>query len=684
VNPKTNKDRLPGLGRFGRALFGTLIGLSGSLALSLQFLGYSAYSPVDRPFLLGVLALSIAFLCYHALSYIEIILKPPSDLVRLSILVPASLAAAILTWSVSGGSLLLLSVNLVSSAALLIGLVAPSAPFLQAANQSKRLNRLIVAWLVASSAGLISVGFLSITYSRPFEIALLTILSQLTLGMIAYYLLGRLRRSAQTKPADLWAVLLVFAWVFVFLAGVFLTGLQFPSLFDGGVLLLEGRQIVIFAITSLLSLPWLAWCQQSLAQSGTIRALRQTGLVGFVDENAPGALLAGCFLLLYFLVGTVLNQERFDVDDIFFDADGFIWRYRLTTDQWRDYYWRAVHPLALLILRPSIALIGTVLRGDLHTAAILAVAGGGAACVFLAWMFARRALQNAASSLLVASLLGASASHLIFGSMVETYIFLAAAALLFFVLLQRGKYTLWALAPVGLMTMGITLTNFAQALIAMACVKPDFKLIARFVIIVLALLIPLSLLNNIVYPDSNPLFFIPSSYRAERRNFWPVNADRVRAIAESFALFNIVAPEPIISYHDIPFSQFRFHRAESGQLAEYRTPLQLATAWFWLLLLATAAISSPRILKSPNLRFALAFLSCVALNIALHVRYGKELFLYSPNWTYALVLFLSLAWEKLLPRPWFRMLFLIFLFLLMINNLFLLRTLMTVSAPYFR
>lgn len=32
-------------------------------------------------------------------------------------------------------------------------------------------------------------------------------------------------------------------------------------------------------------------------------------------------------------------------------------------------------------------------------------------------------------------------------------------------------------------------------------------------------------------------------------------------------------------------------------------------------------------------------MGCMALNVGLHLRYGKELFLYTPNWTYVLISF---------------------------------------------
>ncbi|MFM8424216.1 MAG: hypothetical protein ACKOBL_03490, partial [Chloroflexota bacterium] len=55
-------------------------------------------------------------------------------------------------------------------------------------------------------------------------------------------------------------------------------------------------------------------------------------------------------------------------------------------------------------------------------------------------------------------------------------------------------------------------------------------------------------------------------------------------------------------------------------------------------------------------------------NMVLHLRYGKELFLYTPNWTYALILFLGLAWQRFHDKKWFQMVLLLFVSLLIWNN----------------
>ncbi|HAX71420.1 MAG TPA: hypothetical protein DCY14_17530, partial [Anaerolineae bacterium] len=72
---------------------------------------------------------------------------------------------------------------------------------------------------------------------------------------------------------------------------------------------------------------------------------------------------------------------------------------------------------------------------------------------------------------------------------------------------------------------------------------------------------------------------------------------------------------------------------------------------------------------------------CMAFNVVLHLRYGKEFFLYSTNWTYALILLMGLAWQAVSDRRWFQVLLLLFLSLLIWVNGQLLLTIINVLAP---
>ena len=86
------------------------------------------------------------------------------------------------------------------------------------------------------------------------------------------------------------------------------------------------------------------------------------------------------------------------------------------------------------------------------------------------------------------------------------------------------------------------------------------------------------------------------------------------------------------------------------------------------------------ILKQDN-GYSIAFIVTLLFYFALHLRYGKDAFLYSANWTYAITLFLALAWRELADKRWFQILLLVFVLLLLVNNSQMYSFMMEMTAP---
>jgi hypothetical protein len=608
-----------------------LLGLCFALAFAFPYFNNEAYALLDKFALVAVPAFSFTFVLYYLLPYIEDGLKQ-------------------------------------------IG-------FQEMINVKERY-RLLLGWLFGGIPAFFATAFLGNFYPQPLQVFCLGAFSFLAFGVLCHHGFCRLKRFMKAAPADFGIASFLFALVIALQVMFFRAGLQFPNLFNADFFLLKGQKVALFILAGIVSLPCLAWILRRLKQPALYRVLSQNGVFVFVRENLSGLTLSALFFSLYLLIGSVLNHPRFDTDDIFFDSDGFIWRYRLTTEHWQDFYWRSVHPLALLILRSLVNFLSIFLNGDLPFAAIVLTAFAGATCVFLAWIFMKGVMENETSALIMASLLGLSASHLFFGSLIETYIFLAAVTLLCFVLMQKKIQSLPLLVSVGVITMGITLTNFAQTAIALFGAKPNLKFMFRYVLIVLALVVSLTLMSSAFYPNASPYFFVPSSFLAERQNVRAISKNRIQALTRAFLFNNIAAPSPMMSHKDIPFTQFRFYRAEDYKISEYSTPLQAATARIWLAFLALAAIFFIKDFKSHPMSLTLSLIGCVLLSLLIHLRYGKELFLYSTNWTYAVVFLLGISWKSLLKYRWFQIMLVAFLLLLLLNNAALFRTIMEVSAPY--
>lgn len=659
-----------------------LVGISASHALVSNFLKNDNLSAIDQLFLLAVPAISAAICIYSALPILTKIFHQTSTSTKAILFFLALLADLfILAPDFKTGGLPFISA-FAALLALFFAATIPASPFLQKFIDTKDIPYLFLGWVVSTTIIFFIAGFLDNFYNKFVEFACIITVLQVTAGSAGYFLVRRLGNFARQQTVDFVIFLLLFLVLFCFTGIMFQFGKQTPALFHPAYFLVEKSLLPLFGAVSLLSLPWQAWVLTRLESTGIREKFKRTKAYAFINENLAGLALALTFFAIYLLIATALNHSRFDVDDIFFDADIFNWRLRLTTDNWQDYYLRSVHPFVLLLLKPPIDLAAMFLHGDKLFGAYIVVALGGGLCVFLAWKFIKVVTGKPLYAALTASILGMSASHLVFGSLIETYIFLAAGLLLFFLLLLE-KSSVSTLVLASLPVVGITYSNFAQNTLAFFTTKPSLKAVFRFVASTLVLLVLLGLLNNLLFPGAHPLFFIPSSLLAEEQNIFPLNLLRMQALTRAFLFHNVVAPTPILFTGDIPFTQFRFFKPEINELSRYDTPLQSFTAWFWLglILLAVAAFLGNYKRYNSN-RLSLALLGCMALNAGLHLRYGKELFLYSPNWTYALILLLALAWQGFAKHRWFQVTLLIFLVFLMLNNSLLMGMIFNELEPY--
>ncbi len=532
-------------------------------------------------------------------------------------------------------------------------------------------------------AAFFASGFLKNFYPAFAEIILLTLVAQFIAGMLVYHLLGKAKSLRSSQPVDLVLALALFLLLTAFALNMVGMAMQFPRMFNTEYFIPGKAQLIPFVIGSVLVTPCLAWGGK-LVEQGDFKTTR-----AYLSMNKiiTGVLLAGFFFSVYLMLASIFNQPAFDVDDIFFDSDTLLWRMRFTTENFRDYYWRSVHPFALLIIRPLVTLAAFFLKGDRLAAAFVLVAFTGALCVFLVWYFVKHSVRNSLYALLIAALFGVSTAQLIFGSLIETYIFLTASALIFVILLLKDK-PLWALAITGLAAFGITISNFAQTVIAHLLVKRSFKQWILYGLIVAALVIPLTLLNNFVYPDSQPYFFDISSYNGEGHNSFQPTIQRGSYLARVMFLHSVVAPDPLILQEEIPFLKVWMFRAsikrDPMRIAQYETWFDTTVAYIWLAFILLGGIFFLKNLRNQDNRFMFAFILILLFNFTLHMQYGKDVFLYATNWTYALILFLALAWRELADKRWFQIALLIFLALLLVNNSRLIFTMLSVSALHIR
>jgi hypothetical protein len=549
-------------------------------------------------------------------------------------------------------------------------------------------SRMLLAWVLSMPIAFFTLGFLGNFHSTFIEILILTPIVQTVVGLLLYRLLGKAKNLNVSRPFDFILALAAFLVLTAFVLNIAKMVSQFPSLFNAGYFVLNNEALIPFISGIILTVPCLAWGSRFVKQ-GNIKASRSYQLT---NEMATGVLVAGFFFIVYLILASIFNQPVFDVDDIFFDSDGWLWRTRFTTDAYQDYYWRSVHPFVLLIIRPVVAFASFFLKGDRLATAFLLVALSGALCVFLTWYFVKQTTGNSLYAILIASLLGGSAAHLVFGSLLETYIFIAVVMMAFVVLLLKDT-PVFVFIIGGLISFGITLSSIIQPTIAFIFIRRDIKQWIKYGLIVATLAFPLTLLNNVVYPDSQPYFFDPSSYGTEGRNTFEPSTGRALAIGRVMFLNSIVAPDPLILKRELPFLKVWMvevnrklypHEINPMRASEYETPFGTGLALAWVLLALFGVFGFLKNIKKQDNRFSYAFIAILLFNFTLHLKFGKELFLYATNWTYAIIFLLALAWKEYANKKWFQIILLVFIALLLINNSRLIYTMLSTSALHIK
>jgi hypothetical protein len=425
-----------------------------------------------------------------------------------------------------------------------------------------------------------------------------------------------------------WILPLLFAPALVFPVAVFLIALRNPSIFR----FFEDPPIAIAALF-ILTIGLMVFLKRST----------------FLHENIHGLILFLSFAIGYFLLTGLFNKPEINTNNIFFGADNWSWLRRMAFEDGWDVGTRAVHPFTQLIFRPLIVVLSIFNGGDRFEAnfLVLSLAGGG--CVFLMWKIIRQISADEVNAILFASLLGLSASHLIFAAVVETYIF-SAFCLLLFIWLVLNNQSVFLLTITSLMTFGITITNFAQQGLTLLLIRRNLKQATTLFIFTISLGIGLNIFSKFLYP-STEYVFLPENLAGEQRFQKEITFQRAGLMAENLFIYNIAAPQP---YTDMRNETVRFNFL-NGTIGEYR--------WFgwpalilWLTMAALAFFYFPVNLgrKASHGTLAISMLACLVFNFLLHIGYGAETFLYSADWTYALVLFTAINLSSLSDKSWFK------------------------------
>ncbi len=547
-----------------------------------------------------------------------------------------------------------------------------------------------VAWLAGSLVTYFVLGFLKNFYTDLFSLAVWEIILQTGYVLIGYFLLRGIFPRFRFAEHGLITLGLLLAFGF----GGAVIGLctQFSRLFDLSLFLMPTPALPLWFGLVLASALWTGLLIEWMHKRG----FDSNPYLDSLRVHLPGLLLAAAFFVVYFSLAVAysifLRDPSKNFDDNFYDTDPTSWMNRFAAPFDSLIEMRPVHPFAYLLFRPTVWFLSLFLHGDRFYAALMLNAGVGALCVFLAWTLLKR-WTNPVYALLCAALLGASAAHLILGTFLETYIYSAAALILFLFLLQRGNRSLAVTIPAGLLVFGITISNFLQTCVYLVFHEPKIFKTAKYIAAVIALGAALAYVQVSIFPTSQPFYNI-SDMLSERRYSFDIFTTPIRqtlgrgySLYRTIMLYSTVAPRPLALTDEIGcqfpcFKTYKPHYPRNIITSYSGFGSWLARFWFILEVTALAVFLWKLFKSRSGLALQSALLVCVFFNFLLHMGYGDDPMLYSPDWTYAVIFFVALSFQGLADKKWFQAAGLVFLAAVMVNNWIFLRSMFTIVSPY--
>jgi hypothetical protein len=541
-----------------------------------------------------------------------------------------------------------------------------------------------------------AVGFLREVLRTPFGMFLFTSIVMTIGTTIGYFLIQITTRSLKngflSNPLNvLLALSLPVFWV-----ALIISANQFPSLFVMDYIRVPNEWLALFTLTALAS----AILSLFLITRYSSLITNHFPLSTFI-HHLPGLYSSTLFFLIQLITSRALNHSALDHNTVLFESDAGPWMTILASPESAAIN-RSVHPLSLILIRPLVRLVSGMMGEHYALGGVLVVSAVAAACIFMTWLFVKRATNSSTHAFLLSILLGSTATHLLFGSLTENYIFGAAALILFFLLIQSKESRFSVLVPAGLLLFGITITNLAQGLIALFFNKFGFKRLVQYTLCVFAFGVFLTLITGILYPKSQTLFFVPNDIAFEFSFVSPENegvlSDPIRLsepssitrklniVSRSILLYGIVAPDVIESVSDkppYPTIDLKTFDVREGTLASYKGFSNLPLA-LWLFLLGSSLILFVKNRRtSKHTPLTLGLLGALGFNFLMHLFYGTELFLYTSYWVYALVFFVALGLSAFAEKAWMQWGLGFVILAIMVNNFFFISSIFRALVPFY-
>ena len=214
-----------------------------------------------------------------------------------------------------------------------------------------------------------------------------------------------------------------------------------------------------------------------------------------------------------------------------------------------------------------------------------------------------------------------------------------------------------------------------------------------FTALTLSIGIVISLLHAAFYPASR-LFYVPTDAAIEndfalptfQGPMWRITG-RIILLIRTILMYAVVAPNPHVSRLEVgaQFPYFNFFKLtpEVYSYSSYTSSGRIVIAVWLILLFASAVFFLWNLIRTRKTDLSLVFLICILFNFVLHLSYGFESFLYSPDWAYALIFFVALSLGSMAKNRLFQAGMLVFLILLAYNQIHFFQFVLATIAPFY-
>lgn len=355
-----------------------------------------------------------------------------------------------------------------------------------------------------------------------------------------------------------------------------------------------------------------------------------------------------------------------------------------------DHFRTGVHPLFVLLINPFGFILKTLVGSPFFASALLVSMVGALSVTLAYYLFQKITLQF--DALLFAILLAVTSSFIFFSATPETWIFSAFGIVLVFFWIFDGKNKVLAILPIGIFSFGIVLTNIVQVCIAYAGnifqsqrLRMVFLKTIKLGILILVISAVLALVQKVIYPSSS-LFFAPDSYANENSYFLDLEnidsvLDKVVLDIENTFIYNIVAPFPHVQqasqnpeFAERILATDTIISFQAESILNYPLPFGFLAILLWLTLAGWAFVN---IVSNKLYRQRVMLISLVMLlyHLGLFLFYGypEELFLYSINGTFIVVLLVAFSlntkFYSVTKKKILRILMFMLIITALINNL---------------